>query len=44
VEAFADGLYVVFIDGVQIEDLDAPVPVGPDSTMRLVRLVALVGG
>ncbi|GAB2977908.1 hypothetical protein [Nocardioides montaniterrae] len=43
-EAFVDGLFFVFLDGVQVEDLDAPVVVHPDSTMRLVRLVALAGG
>lgn len=44
VEAFFDGLYFVFIDDIQIEELEAPVAVRPDSTVRLVRLVALAGG
>ncbi|MBT0566200.1 hypothetical protein [Williamsia sp. CHRR-6] len=44
IEAFGDGLFFVFVDGTQIEDLDAPVPLGTASTLRLVRLVALVGG
>lgn len=43
-EAFDDGLFFVFIDDVQVEALDAPVSVRPDSTLRLVRLVALAGG
>lgn len=43
-EAFHDGLYFVFVDGVQLEELDAPVSVRDDSTLRLVRLVALAGG
>lgn len=43
-EAFDDGLYFVFVDGVQVEDLEASVSVGDDSTLRLVRLVALAGG
>lgn len=43
-EAFADGLFFVFLDDVQIEDLDHPLQVRPDSTVRLVRLVALAGG
>lgn len=44
VEAFTDGLFFVFIDDIQIEELDAPVTLRPDSTLRLVRLVALAGG
>lgn len=44
VEAFVDGLFFVFIDDIQIEALDDPVTVRPDSTLRLVRLVALAGG
>jgi len=44
VEAFTDGLFFVFIDDVPVEELDAPVIVRPDSTLRLVRLVALAGG
>jgi hypothetical protein len=44
VEAFADGLFFAFVDDVQVEALDAPLAVGPGSTLRLVRLVALAGG
>lgn len=44
VEAFTDGLFFVFIDDVQVEELDVPVLLRPDSTLRLVRLVALAGG
>lgn len=44
VEAFTDGLYFVFVDGAQVDELDAPVVVGADSTVRLIRLVALAGG
>ncbi|WP_134742007.1 hypothetical protein [Nocardioides sp. 503] len=44
VEAFTDGLVFVFVDGLQVEEIDAPVVVRPDSTLRLVRLVALAGG
>ncbi|MEQ4207316.1 hypothetical protein ABN028_33315 [Actinopolymorpha sp. B17G11] len=44
VEAFTDGLFFVFIDDVQVEELEAPVVVRPDSTLRLIRLVALAGG
>lgn len=43
-EAFEDGLYFVFVDGLQVEDLEAPISVHDDSTLRLVRLVALAGG
>ena len=34
----------VFVDEVQVEDLDAPLSLRADSTVRLVRLVALAGG
>jgi hypothetical protein len=43
-QAFSDGLYYVFIDAKQQRDLEATVYVGPDSTIRFVRLVALAGG
>lgn len=43
-EAFEDGLYFVFVDDQQVESLDAVVTVGPDTRLRLVRLVALAGG
>lgn len=43
-EAFTDGLYFVFLDDIQLESLDTPVEVRPDSTLRLLRLVALAGG
>ncbi|MEL7225709.1 MAG: hypothetical protein AAF810_00170 [Cyanobacteria bacterium P01_D01_bin.36] len=41
---FIDGLYYVFIDEVQQENLDAPVYLQPDSRLMFLRLVALVGG
>lgn len=44
IEAFNDGLFFVFIDDLQIEEIDAPVAFRSDSTLRLVRLVALAGG
>ncbi len=44
VEAFGDGLFLAALDGAQLEDLDAPVTVGPTSRLRLIRLVALAGG
>jgi len=43
-QAFEDGLYFVFLDGRQQEDLDAPVRPRPDSTLTFIRLVALAGG
>lgn len=43
-QAFEDGLYFVFVDGEQIETLDNPLYLAPNSTVAFVRLVALVGG
>lgn len=43
-QAFVDGLYFVFLDGVQQQDLDADVTLRPESTMTFIRLVALAGG
>lgn len=44
IEAFTDGLYFVFLDDIQVEDLDAVLRIESDSRLRLVRLVALAGG
>jgi len=44
VEAFQDGLYFIFIDGVQQKELDREVVVRPDSRVTFLRLVALAGG
>lgn len=41
---FIDGLYYVFLDDIQQEDLDATVHLLADSRLTFVRLVALVGG
>ena len=41
---FIDGLYYVFLDEIQQEDLDAPVYIHPESRLTFLRLVALVGG
>ena len=43
-QAFEDGLYVVFLDDVQQESLDQTVFVGDDSRIMFIRLVALAGG
>lgn len=42
--AYGDGLYYVFLDDRQIEDLSAPLDLRPDSTLLLLRLTALAGG
>ena len=41
---FIDGLYYVFLDDVQQEDLDATVTLKKESRLTFLRLVALVGG
>lgn len=43
-QAFGDGLYYVFLDDVQIESLEQPLTLRPDSTLLLLRLTALAGG
>lgn len=42
--AFGDGLYYVFVDDQQIEQLSQPLTLRPDSTLLLLRLTALAGG
>ncbi|WP_424949850.1 hypothetical protein [Deinococcus sp.] len=42
--AFGDGLYYVFLDDMQIESLEQPLTLRPDSTLLLLRLTALAGG
>lgn len=44
VQAFEDGIYLVFLDGQLQYDLASPVQLHPTSTLLFVRLVALVGG
>lgn len=43
-QAFTDGLYVVFLDEQQQENLDDVVTLQPDSQLLFLRLVPLVGG
>lgn len=43
-QAFEDGLYFVFIDGVQQTGLDSEVYLKPQSKVTFIRLVALAGG
>lgn len=41
---FIDGLYYVFVDDIQQEELDRPVRLRADSRLMFLRLVPLVGG
>lgn len=43
-QAFVDGLYFVFLDEQQQEDLDSVVTLHPQSELLFLRLVPLVGG
>jgi hypothetical protein len=43
-QAFTDGLYFVFIDGIQQTDLDREVYLKSESKVTFLRLVALAGG
>jgi hypothetical protein len=43
-QAFEHGLYYVFIDNVQYEDLNQTVFLAEDSHIMFVRLIALAGG
>jgi hypothetical protein len=43
-QAFEDGLYFVFLDGVQQTNLDQEVYLKTDSKVTFLRLVALAGG
>ena len=43
-QAFEDGLYYVFIDGVQQTGLDRELWLKPESQVTFLRLVALSGG
>ena len=42
-EAFTDGLYLVFIDDLEYRDLDAIVHLKPDSRVAFIRLTFLAG-
>jgi hypothetical protein len=42
--AFADGLFLVFIDGEPVASLDAEVHLAEEARVSFVRLVALAGG
>jgi hypothetical protein len=43
-QAFEDGLYFVFLNGIQQRFLEDEVLLGPGSTVTFIRLVALIGG
>lgn len=43
-QAFADGLYLVVVDGQDRKGLDEPVALQPDSRVTFVRLTMLAGG
>ncbi|HEY7983506.1 MAG TPA: hypothetical protein VID73_05020 [Ktedonobacterales bacterium] len=43
-QAFADRLYLVLVDGAPVDALEQVVTVGAASRVRFVRLVALIGG
>jgi hypothetical protein len=44
VTAFEDQFYFVFVDNVQMENLDAAISIGPLTEVMFVRLAPLVGG
>lgn len=43
-QAFEDGIYLVFLDGQHQRHLDSSVQLHPESYLLFIRLVALVGG
>jgi hypothetical protein len=43
-EAFERTRIVIIVDGKQVRELDQPVTVSPDSEIRFLKLVPLVGG
>lgn len=43
-QAFEDGLYYVFVDGIQQNSLESEVYLSANSSVTFVRLVALAGG
>jgi len=43
-QAFEDGIYLVFLDEAEQTDLDAEVFVKPDSDLLFIRLALLAGG
>jgi hypothetical protein len=43
-EAFTDGLFMVFVDENEVKDLNSVVPLTADSKLMFVRLTMLAGG
>ncbi len=43
-QAFEDGLYLVFVDGVEQKELERQLFLRPESRLLFVRLALLVGG
>lgn len=44
VEAFEGNGFIVLVDDRQVTELDAPIAVGPATTVTFLKLVPLVGG
>ncbi|MCE9561990.1 MAG: hypothetical protein K8U57_08040 [Planctomycetes bacterium] len=43
-EAFADGMFLVIVDGNEVKELDAVVPLTANTKLMFVRLTLLAGG
>lgn len=43
-EAFSDGLFLVVVDDVELQDLNAVVPLAESSRLTFIRLTMLAGG
>jgi hypothetical protein len=43
-EAFGDGLFLVVVDDVELQDLNAVVPLAESSRLTFIRLTMLAGG
>ena len=43
-EAFADGLFLVVVDDVELQDLNAVAPLAESSRLTFIRLTMLAGG
>jgi hypothetical protein len=44
IEAFSDGLFLILIDEIEVQGLDAVVPLTESSKLMFVRLTMLAGG
>lgn len=43
-QAFRDGIYLAFVDGQQIQQLDTELQLQPETSVSFVRLMMLAGG